>query len=282
MMVFWAIVAVLVAITLAGLLPVLWRPHAARQTLSTASQASLYRQHLQELEQDRASGLLEPAQLPRAERELEQRILQETAVPVRAAAYVADRRSALLVCVLLPLLAISIYLKTGNPHAITDPLAQPVAAADQTSIEPILEKLRLSLQQDPSDGAGWVMLGKAYSKLHRYQEASQAYSSAVKAIPDDAGLLVDYAIALAFTNQRKLQGKPEQLIQQALALDPNYPKAMMLAASAAFDRKEYATAIGYWQRLLERLPAESEAAVSISKALAEAQALQQSGAQKSN
>jgi cytochrome c-type biogenesis protein CcmH len=78
----------------------------------------------------------------------------------------------------------------------------------------------------------------------------------MKLIPDDPQMLVDYADVLGMLNGRKLAGKPEQLIQQALKIDPNHVKALMLAGTVAFDRKEFGRAAQYWERASANLPAE--------------------------
>ncbi len=53
-------------------------------------------------------------------------------------------------------------------------------------------------------------------------------------IPDDAQLLADYADTLGVVHGRKLEGKPEVLIQQALKIDPRNVKALMLSGTVAF------------------------------------------------
>ena len=50
-------------------------------------------------------------------------------------------------------------------------------------------------------------------------------------------------------------------------------KALALAGSAEFDLRNYAAAIGYWERILKVVPAESEFARSVAGSIAEARAL---------
>ena len=71
---------------------------------------------------------------------------------------------------------------------------------------------------------------------------------------DDAQLLADYADVMAFQNDSKLAGEPTQLIERALKLDPNHPKTLALAGSAAFDRKDFAAAVRYWEHLARLSP----------------------------
>jgi cytochrome c-type biogenesis protein CcmH len=72
--------------------------------------------------------------------------------------------------------------------------------------------------------------------------------------PDDANLLTDYADALAVVNGRNLEGEPSQLIARALKMDPNNLKALSLAGTAAYLRKDFAGALRHWDKLAQLAP----------------------------
>jgi cytochrome c-type biogenesis protein CcmH len=116
--------------------------------------------------------------------------------------------------------------------------------------------------------------------LEKYGEASSAYAKATTLKSDDADLWADYAFALAMASDRKLEGKPVELIQKALQLDPENAKAMELAGSAAFDARDYKRAIEYWQKLVERVPANSEVANSLNERINMAKARAESAGAK--
>ncbi len=78
--------------------------------------------------------------------------------------------------------------------------------------------------------------------------------------PNDADLWAEYAFATAMASGRSLEGKPTELIDQALKVDPENAKALQLAGSAAFQAKDYKKAIDYWQRVLKQVPPDSEVA----------------------
>lgn len=52
-------------------------------------------------------------------------------------------------------------------------------------------------------------------------------------VPEDDRLLADYADVLAMAQGQNLQGKPLELINRALTLNPDNEKALNLAASVA-------------------------------------------------
>jgi cytochrome c-type biogenesis protein CcmH len=73
--------------------------------------------------------------------------------------------------------------------------------------------------------------------------------------------------------QNGLAGKPTQIIEQALKADPTQWKALALAGTAAFDRKEFAAAVAYWERLKATVPPSAPIAKSIDDSIAEARSL---------
>jgi len=64
-------------------------------------------------------------------------------------------------------------------------------------------------------------------------------------------------------------------VNKALKLEPENPKALQLAGGAAFQAKRYKEAVDYWQRVLNRVPANSELAQALTEKIAEAKALDQ-------
>jgi cytochrome c-type biogenesis protein CcmH len=142
----------------------------------------------------------------------------------------------------------------------------------------MVARLAARLAKEPDNVEGWVMLGRSYTALSEFAEAARAYGNAVARSGSDAALLADYADALAMAQGRSLEGEPEKIIQRALAIDPNNVKALALAGTAAFERREYVGAVGYWERILKIAPEESEFAQSVRSSITEAEALaKQSG-----
>jgi len=129
---------------------------------------------------------------------------------------------------------------------------------------------RRVLKDNPGDGEGWATLARSYNVLGRFNEAAAAYEKAISLLPADAQLLADYADALAMSQGQKLDGKPFDIIQRALKADPANLKALALAGTAAFERKDYRGAVGYWEKVVQGAPADSEFSRSIGSSLEEA------------
>ena len=140
-------------------------------------------------------------------------------------------------------------------------------------IEKMIKELEARLEKEPGNAEGWMMLARTYYALNRYPDAARAFERATALVPDNAALLADYADALGAAQGGTLQGKPLELVARALAADPTQWKALALAGTAAFDRKDYAQAVGYWERMKATVPAGSQIAQSIDASIAEAREL---------
>ena len=99
------------------------------------------------------------------------------------------------------------------------------------------------------------MLARSYSTLGRHAEAIPAYEKALKKVKDDPVLMADYADSLAVKQGRRLDGEPLKWVRKALELDPQQPKALLLAGTEAFNRKQYAEAAKHWNTLVAVGPA---------------------------
>ena len=190
-------------------------------------------------------------------------------------------RLALALTLLLPAAAVAIYLQVGRPDALSMPpelLAAAATPADhgpaEEDIPAMVEGLAARLRSQPDDIDGWHMLARSYSAMNRHADAAQAYAHLSALLPQDAGLLADYADALATAQDGQLSGEPERLIERALAIEPAQPKALALSGSAAFARGDFALAEKRWLAVLPLVPQDSEFARSTQAGIAEARARQ--------
>jgi len=254
---------------------------------------SIFRQQFAELEQDRANSVLTDELYQQARRELERRLLEETGTtettPQKAQRQVSSKPVAVALAIIVPTFSGLLYWQLGNPLAMTQPTADSISAqggSDERhptadSLEALIEQLKQKMEQNPNDGMGWVLLARSYVGLGRNAEAVQIFEKAVTLIPNDAQLLADYADILGVVHGRKLEGKPEALIQQALKIDPRNVKALMLSGTVAFNRKDFARAAKDWELARANLPADidPEMTQQLMAAIAEAQS-QLGGGQK--
>lgn len=266
---FWLIVSAMTLCVLGLLLrPLLKRPSAA--TSEQEKTLPVYRQQFSELEQDRTNGLLTDEQYRTARSELERRVLEEAGTvetsTAAAGGLVNIRGVALSLAMIIPAVSGTLYWTLGNPAAMTHPAVSASSAqggpGDDSqmadSLNTLIEQLRAKLEQNPNDAVGWGLLARSYMAMERYADAVPIFEKATKLNPNNASLLADYADALGVHQGRKLDGKPETLIQKAIKLDPHNVKALMLSGTIAYNRKDFARAAKEWEEAHTYLPADDQ------------------------
>ena len=293
MITFLVLAALLIGLALLFLLPPLLQGAVANDGGLDAVNISIYKDRLAELENEFREAQLSVEEYEQERRELELRLLEDVPPTTGAGATLAppavqgSRGLALAAGLALPALAALLYVQLGTPQAfsttaIASQTASPIPPASasaqperfsQEGIENMVKALAARLEKDPNDAQGWTMLGRSYTSMGRYAEASNAYAKATALDSQNSALWVDYADTLAMASGERLAGKPVELINKALALDPNNHKALALAGSAAFEMENYSQAVAYWKRLQQLLPADSEMRRSVSAGIEQAQRL---------
>jgi cytochrome c-type biogenesis protein CcmH len=277
------------AMTVAALLCLvipLRRASGSRDAVIGTRQAnvSVLRDHLAELESDLASGAITREHFASARAELERRVLEEAVGEDQPAGSVkvTGRWDAVALMVVIPAAAIGLYVLIGQPEALRPDVTADAQQVTPSDVEAMVGRLAERLEKNPDDPRGWMMLARSYYVLQRMPEAAAAYAKAAEKVTDDADLLADYADALAMSEGKRIDGKPLELVKRALAIDPSHPKALAMAGTEAFYRKDYPTALGYWEKLLPLLPPESEMAKSVVGGIAEAREFGGAGSARKN
>jgi len=271
---FWILALVLVAAILALLVvPLLRRARAEAGPADVEAATAVFRDHKRQLDAELAAGAVTNDEHAAAVAELTRRFgaeLESAApAPVAAGPGRGGFTAALALVALLPVTAGVLYFVLGNPAALAPQTARQ-GPADSASIEAMVEDLAARLRANPDDGEGWAMLGRSYRVLGRYQASATAYAEAVKRLPPNASLLVDWAEAIAQVQGRSLAGEPSQILERALALEPDSAKALALGGAAAMERGDRAQAIALWTKLRGVLPPGSPQLAQIDAALARA------------
>jgi cytochrome c-type biogenesis protein CcmH len=267
MILFWLLALVLITIALAFILPPLL---GTRRRGTGAPRGSdnlkLYHSRIAALDEECRLGALTPDDLAEAKDELARELLADaSAAPAAVSAGSATRTFvsrpwlAVAVGVAVPLLSIGLYQRLGEPGAI-DPPSAPAATSGEPAVEDMVARLAQRLNSEPDNSQGWLLLGRSYMALERYAEAASAFATAHRLLGDSPELLSDLAEAQALMGGQDFLGSPGEHLERALQLDPEHPKALWLGAFAAAQRGETALAVSRWQSLLDRQPADSEAA----------------------
>ncbi len=292
MILFWVICAALILMALAFVLPPALQRSGETDVKSDderrEANIAVYRDQLSELEADLRNGIVAEDQYAQDRDEIERRLLEDTAqarTKKSAPATVNARNTAYLLGLGIPVIAIIFYVKIGQPNLIDNPgeVGLPPSATAPATTGPMerspeqikanVDKLAKKLESNPNDAEGWVMLARSYSSMEQFTESANAYAKATELNPKNADLWAEYAFATAMAGGRSLEGKPTELINHALQVDPENAKALQLAGSAAFQAKDYKKAISYWERVLKKVQSDPEVSQTITERINEAKRL---------
>lgn len=250
----------------------------ARQRREQARQSTMaltvLREQLAELDADLASGQIDAESHARSREELERRALEEGEAAAEAAELADARPSrgwAVAMAVSIPAVAIASYLAIGEPEALDPANLTTQQGFTREQVNDMVGQLVARLEQEPDNVEGWTMLARTYMVLEDYPKAVAAFARLGALVPDDPDVLADWADATAVVSGT-VQGEAEALAQRALAVAPQHVKALAIAGTGAYQRKDFATAAGHWERILAQIPATNDMAKGLRDSINDARA----------
>jgi cytochrome c-type biogenesis protein CcmH len=148
--------------------------------------------------------------------------------------------------------------KLVNAPAVTAETFDPNAPMSDRQVLAMVDNLAKKMQENPNDPKGWILLARSQQALGQFGSAVDAFGRAAALTPLDAQLLADYADAQAMVQEGNFEGKPRELIAQALKADAKNMKALALAATAEMRAGNKAGSLKYWEQLKALVPKDSE------------------------
>lgn len=284
MTLFWTIAAGMMVLALAFVAPPFVRKRARAGVSQDALNLSVIKQQLAELETDLSNGALDEDQYDAARKDLEIELLSDISADNGAHKQPAEKsgRSALAVAGIgIPLLTVALYQAIGNQeiipllaHAADQGQSNHATSADPTGglppMEELVAKLAERLEQEPDNIQGWIMLGRSYMAMGQVEQALKSYETAYRLAPDDPSLLLNYAEALAKMHGNRLSGRPAEMIEKAVEIEPGNPNGLWMMGLVHDERGAFSKAIESWERLTLLLPADGEDAAAVAAYIEEA------------
>lgn len=284
MMLFWLAGAAMIAAALAFVVPPLIRPADTRSPSRDQANVSIYHERMRELDLLEEAGTLDAEQAAQAREELDRELLTQTdesATPssspspcvAPSVAPTARPVAAIILAVLLPAFAVGIYLQVGTPRLLLEDEQGAAAGraapnAEQPSITTMVAQLEERLRAQPDDARGWLMLGRSYAVMNRHEQARDALANASRLAPDDAETMVTYADTLTRLNGGTLDGEAINLVNRALTISGNNPRALWLAGIHALNQGIPSQALEYWQKLRDIGQLDPASHAQVSEAMA--------------
>ena len=165
-----------------------------------------------------------------------------------------------------------IALPAGNagPSAADIAAAAEMDATDrQAMIETMVAGLAERLADNPDDTEGWLRLARAYDVLGQTIDAAKAFIGAGDAAPtsiDTQIAALEYIASNAVGDG--LGDATDRLLARMATLDPDRLELLFFTGHFARERGDVALATQSWQRLIERLPADSPFTAELQEAIA--------------
>jgi cytochrome c-type biogenesis protein CcmH len=250
------------------LLRPLFFPAKESATSRRQMNADIYREELDKLEADRLVGTVDSHSYEQTHAEMRQRLFQDTDEADDLAVLGSPKKTIIGICLFVAILSAGFYFYLGDAAQIAEQSTEKPMT--QESVEKMVEEFAAKMDKEPDNLKGWAMLARSYRILGRNTEAANAYARAGSFVDSDPQLLADYADVLAANANGNFAGKPQQLINKALAQDPNNLLALWLSGTAAFNAQNYKAAVQSWEKLAKQLPPETDEARAIASSIAEA------------
>ncbi len=260
----------LLALVLVLLLRPFIFPAKSKATSRRQMNAVIYREELDKLEAEHQAGVITSADYEIAHAEMRQRLFQDTIEEDDQEVAGSVKKTAIGLCIFIVLLSSALYFSLGDLVRVAQSDSErPVT---QEGVEKMVAEFAVKMEKDPTNLKGWAMLARSYRILGRNEDAAKAYARAGNFIDSDPQLLADYADTLAANANGSFVGKPLQLINQALKLDPDNLMALWLSGTASYNANNYKAAVQTWEKLAKQIPPDSDEGRAIQGSIADARA----------
>jgi cytochrome c-type biogenesis protein CcmH len=190
----------------------------------------------------------------------------------------ALRNYGFALVLLVPLAALMLYQVVGTPEGIgvkgtPGQVAKPAAHPGGQSgmdMDSMIASLEGRLQENPADLEGWLLLGRSYKAMQRYDQAESALVRAIQLAPNDPLVMVELAEAKMFTSgSPNVSPEVRGMLEQVLEIDPNQQKALWLLGIAAAQDGNDEQALNLWSRLAAQLETGSPILASLEQQMSQ-------------
>jgi cytochrome c-type biogenesis protein CcmH len=284
----------LALMTAAAIFAVLWPLARRTSQRRSGSDVEVYRDQLDEIERDRAAGLIEDKEAAGAQVEVSRRLIAAVdapapgSAPAGAATTVAGTTSAettlaattlaatwrrravaIVALVALPFGAAGFYLLLGSPLLPDQPLAPRLVAARGTqSVDGLIAQVETHLERNPEDGRGWEVIAPIYARLGRFEDTVKARRNALRLNGDTAEREAALGEALVLAANGVVTAEAKAAFEKAVTLDGSNVQARYFLGLAAEQDGNRAQAAATWRALIEAAPPGAPWIIFIQRALA--------------
>ena len=274
---FWIFTAILFVIAVGFVLLPLWTRNGAGSLVEDAlrknENIALFQERSDDLENELASGNLEPAEFDVLIQEMQQSLLidvsnEELAVKGKAKQekYPASKSTSyniaipMLICLLMPLVAYGLYSEWGfkNDVELMGLFQRTVNnQGNPQESQDLIISLGEVVQANDDLPWAWYFLAENFASIGMLAEAEIAYTQSagrMEGSPEKALVLGRVAMAKYILAEFNFTADIIEVIEQARAINPNEISILQLIAADAEEREDFETAIEYWRLIIQNNP----------------------------
>ena len=254
----WIVLAVMTAAVIAALVrPVVKTGSRPAAQDRNAYDRAIFRDQLAELDRDVERGTIGATEAEAARNEISRRLISAAGAAPRARP-LGTPFLALLAALIIPAIALPLYLRAGSPTLPDVPLAARLQNAAATGdLDALIAKVEQHLAENPDDLQGWKVLAPTYVRAQRWSDAAEAQRNILRLSQPTATGLADYGEALVLANRGTVSADAHKLFGEALKLDPKLPKARYYDALALKQEAKTADARAAFEAFLADTPSDA-------------------------
>lgn len=247
---------------------------------------TLYRQRLDEIDQQLASAAIDTDDYAAIKLEAQSNLLSDSGVLQSQS--MPDIQSLTWPKILIAVSVISIPIAVWGVYQalgaapdvvihqkITDFYALREQKAGQNTLikaqNELIDLMEDRVSSNPDKFDYVAILAQIYTQRGEHLKAAEYYSALAKTEPENAALQAQLAQSLYFANNRKITSAVANAMDKTLAIDPKNPIVLGLQGIHFFTQKQYELALRAWQSLLTVLPPNSSQAQLIERGIMQAQ-----------
>ena len=285
MIIFWLILLLLLVLAGFFIAWPWWRYRQQTTVLSVsqvdqrlAENVRLFREHLAELELQKADGRLDELQFNQLKLEQERALLEDEQALRRTNTLPQGKLGVGLLIGLVgvfALVALALYEHLGSRQDMAIQELQLVKdyqsiqaahakrTADPAATRALIAGVEARLKQEPDNVQYWFILARNAMELGDFTLAANAYLQVVERDKESAMVMAEAAQAIFLRDGNQVSPPVENLSRSALALEPENTMALGLMGIVEFSRKSYIEAIKYWNKAVAVMGADSPASQSL-------------------
>jgi len=228
-MLLWLIIVVLIAGTLGAILVPLYKggdTFLSRESFDT----NVFKDQLKAIDRELDEGQIDKEDAESARVEISRKILESSDKADKRPTFSSQgrelsRTSAIALALVVPVLAIGLYMKVGNPELPDFPLeARLKKSPAENRIAALIERAEQRLAKYPNDARGWDIMGPVYLRNEMYGKAKTAYENAIRLQEPNGDRLSGLAEAMILGNGGIVGDDVLPILRQAIKMDKHLPR----------------------------------------------------------